>query len=70
MGKFYEIIGMDNLNKDGLRDDILRYETIDNYGMKHDKFVIQLNIIQLWIMKIRLLKFNLKNDTRIGLIAA
>ena len=54
MGKFYEIIGMDNLNKDGLRDDILRYETIDDYGTKHDKFVIQLNIIQLWIMKIRL----------------
>lgn len=70
MGKFYEIIGMDNLNKDGLRDDILRYETIDDYGTKHDKFVIQLNIIQLWIMKIRLLKFNLENDTRIGLIAA
>lgn len=69
MNKFYEIIGMENLIKDNLRDDIIRYTTFDENGV-HEKYVIRLNSIEAFTMKMRLLKFNLKYDTRIGLIPA
>lgn len=69
MNKFYEIIGMENLIKDNLRDDIIRYTTFDENGV-HEKYVIRLNPIEAFTMKMRLLKFNLKYDTRIGLIPA
>ena len=69
MNKFYEIIGMENLIKDNLRDDIIRYTTFDENGV-HEKYVIRLNPIEVFTMKMRLLRFNLKYDTRIGLIPA
>lgn len=69
MNKFYEIIGMENLIKDNLRDDIIRYTTFDENGV-HEKYVIRLNLIEAFTMKMRLLRFNLKYDTRIGLIPA
>jgi hypothetical protein len=69
MNKFYEIIGMENLIKDNLRDDIIRYTTFDENGV-HEKYVIRLNPIEAFTMKMRLLRFNLKYDTRIGLIPA
>ena len=69
MNKFYEIIGMENLIKDNLRDDIIRYTTFDENGV-HEKYIIRLNPIEAFTMKMRLLKFNLKYDTRIGLIPA
>lgn len=69
MNKFYEIIGMENLIKDNLRDDIIRYTTFDENGVR-EKYVIRLNPIEAFTMKMRLLKFNLKYDTRIGLIPA
>ena len=68
MNKFYEVIGLDGLNKDGLRDDIIRYTTFDENGGIHEKYIIRLNTIEAFTMKMRLLKFNLKYDTRIGLI--
>ncbi len=69
MNKFYEIIGMENLIKDNLRDDIIRYTTFDENGV-HEKYIIRLNPIEAFTMKMRLLRFNLKYDTRIGLIPA
>lgn len=69
MNKFYEIIGMENLIKDNLRDDIIRYTTFNENGV-HEKYIIRLNPIEAFTMKMRLLKFNLKYDTRIGLIPA
>lgn len=69
MNKFYEIIGMENLIKDNLRDDIIRYTTFNENGV-HEKYVIRLNPIEAFTMKMRLLRFNLKHDTRIGLIPA
>ena len=69
MNKFYELIGLENLNKDGLRDDIIHYTTFDENGV-HEKCIIRLNPIEAFTMKMRLLRFNLKYDTRIGLIPA
>ena len=69
MNKFYEVIGLDGLNKDDLRDDIIHYTTFDEYGV-HEKYIIRLNPIETFTMKMRLLRFNLKYDTRIGLIPA
>lgn len=67
MNKFYEVIGLDGLNKDGLRDDIIRYTTFDENGVR-ERYVIRLNPIEAFTMKMRLLRFNLKYNTRIGLI--
>lgn len=67
MNKFYELIGLENLNKDDLRDDIIRYTVFDENGV-YEKYIIRLNPIEAFTMKMRLLKFNLKYDTRIGLI--
>lgn len=69
MNKFYEVIGLDGLNKDGLRDDIIHYTTFDENGVR-ERYIIRLNLIEAFTMKMRLLKFNLKYDTRIGLIPA
>nr|DAG67451.1 MAG TPA: hypothetical protein [Bacteriophage sp.] len=69
MNKFYELIGLENLNKDDLRDDIIRYTIFDENGVR-EKYIIRLNPIEAFTMKMRLLKFNLKYDTRIGLIPA
>lgn len=69
MNKFYELIGLENLNKDDLRDDIIRYTIFDENGV-HEKYIIRLNPIEAFTMKMRLLRFNLKYDTRIGLIPA
>lgn len=69
MNKFYEVIGLDGLNKDDLRDDIIRYTTFDENGV-YERYIIRLNLIEAFTMKMRLLKFNLKYDTRIGLIPA
>ena len=69
MNKFYEVIGLDGLNKDDLRDDIIHYTTFDENGV-HERYIIRLNLIESFTMKMRLLKFNLKYDTRIGLIPA
>lgn len=69
MNKFYEVIGLDGLNKDGLRDDIIRYTAFDENGVR-ERYIIRLNPIEAFTMKMRLLKFNLKYDTRIGLIPA
>ena len=69
MNKFYELIGLENLNKDGLRDDIIHYTTFDEYGVR-ERYIIRLNPIEAFTMKMRLQKCNLKYDTRIGLIPA
>ena len=59
MNKFYEVIGLDGLNKDDLRDDIIHYTTFDENGV-HERYIIRLNLIEAFTMKMRLLKFNLK----------
>lgn len=69
MNKFYEVIGLDGLNKDGLRDDIIHYTAFDENGVVYERYIIRLNIIEAFIMKMRLLKFNLQYDTRIRLIS-
>ena len=69
MNKFYEVIGLDGLNKDDLRDDIIHYTTFDENGV-HERYIIRLNLIEAFTMKMRLLKFNLKYGTRIGLLPA
>ena len=69
MNKFYELIGLENLNKDGFRDDIIHYTTFDENGVR-ERYIIRLNPIEAFTMKMRLLRFNLKYDTRIGLIPA
>lgn len=70
MRKFYEIIGLGNVNGEDLREDIINYVTVGDNGTQRNKYVILLNPIELATMKMRLLNFNLRNDTRIGLIPA
>lgn len=70
MRKFYEIIGLGNVNGEDLREDIINYVTVGDDGIQRNKYVILLNPIELATMKMRLLNFNLRNDTRIGLIPA